>query len=131
MAASAHGRARIAVTLAAALAASVVLPLTAASATSATSSTRTAGAAPADPARCPTSTWPARTAWAPRATRRSKVWYTVADGVLSDTYAPTIDNTDVSTLQPDRHRRARFTDLQPRDMTYTRAAPTRPGWPAR
>ncbi len=29
----------------------------------------------------------------------SKVWYTVADGVLSDVYEPTIDNTDVSTLQ--------------------------------
>ena len=28
----------------------------------------------------------------------SKVWYTVADGVLSDVYEPTIDNTDVSTL---------------------------------
>src|SRR5690348_12515408 len=31
--------------------------------------------------------------------RGSKVWYTVADGVLSDVYEPTIDNTDVSTLQ--------------------------------
>src|SRR5690348_3424995 len=30
---------------------------------------------------------------------RSKVWYTVADGVLSDVYEPTIDNTNVSTLQ--------------------------------
>jgi glucoamylase len=29
----------------------------------------------------------------------SKVWYTVAGGVLSDVYEPTIDNTDVSTLQ--------------------------------
>ncbi|HEY4459501.1 MAG TPA: glucoamylase, partial [Pseudonocardiaceae bacterium] len=29
----------------------------------------------------------------------SKVWYTVADGVLSDVYEPTIDNTNVSTLQ--------------------------------
>ena len=29
----------------------------------------------------------------------SKVWYTVADGVLSDIYEPTIDNTNVSTLQ--------------------------------
>ncbi|MGH3283431.1 MAG: hypothetical protein ACRDPD_01880, partial [Streptosporangiaceae bacterium] len=31
--------------------------------------------------------------------RGSKVWYTVAGGVLSDVYEPTIDNTDVSTLQ--------------------------------
>src|SRR5512141_883452 len=29
----------------------------------------------------------------------SKVWFTVADGVLSDVYEPTIDNTDVHTLQ--------------------------------
>ena len=29
----------------------------------------------------------------------SKVWYTVAGGVLSDVYEPTIDNTNVETLQ--------------------------------
>jgi glucoamylase len=48
----------------------------------------------------------------------SKVWFTVADGVLSDTYWPTIDATDVNTLQylvTDGHS---FTDLQTRDMTY-------------
>jgi glucoamylase len=51
--------------------------------------------------------------------RRSKVWYTIADGVLSDVYFPTNDNTDVETLQyvvTDGHS---FTDLQTRDMTYT------------
>jgi glucoamylase len=31
--------------------------------------------------------------------RTSKVWYTVANGVLSDVYFPTIDNTNVETLQ--------------------------------
>ena len=31
--------------------------------------------------------------------RTSKVWFTVADGVLSDVYYPTIDNTNVETLQ--------------------------------
>jgi glucoamylase len=49
----------------------------------------------------------------------SKVWFTVADGVLSDTYWPTIDATNVNTLQyvvTDGHS---FTDLQTRDMTYT------------
>ncbi|TCO57222.1 glucan 1,4-alpha-glucosidase [Actinocrispum wychmicini] len=49
----------------------------------------------------------------------SKVWFTVAGGVLSDVYAPTIDNTNVETLQfivTDGHS---FTDLQTRDMTYT------------
>jgi glucoamylase len=48
----------------------------------------------------------------------SKVWFTVADGVLSDTYWPTIDATNVHTLQylvTDGHS---FTDLQTRDMTY-------------
>ncbi len=54
--------------------------------------------------------------------RGSKVWYTVADGVLSDVYEPTIDNTDVSTLQYIVTDGATFTDLQARDMTYTVAA---------
>lgn len=47
----------------------------------------------------------------------SKVWYTVAGGTLSDTYAPTIDNTDVKTLDPIVTGPG-FTALQPRDMTY-------------
>jgi len=50
--------------------------------------------------------------------RRSKVWYTVADGELSDTYAPTIDNTDVKSLDPIVTGPG-FTALQPRDLTYT------------
>ena len=53
------------------------------------------------------------------ANRDSKVWYTVADGVLSDVYEPTIDNTDVSTLQYIVTDGATFTDMQTRDMTYT------------
>ncbi len=52
----------------------------------------------------------------------SKVWYTVAGGVLSDVYEPTIDNTDVSTLQYIVTDGTTFTDLQARDMTYTVAA---------
>jgi glucoamylase len=42
----------------------------------------------------------------------SKVWFTVADGVLSDTYWPTVDATNVHTLQylvTDGHS---FTDVQ-------------------
>jgi glucoamylase len=54
--------------------------------------------------------------------RGSKVWYTVAGGVLSDVYEPTIDNTDVSTLQYIVTDGSTFTDLQARDMTYTVAA---------
>jgi glucan 1,4-alpha-glucosidase len=49
----------------------------------------------------------------------SKVWYTVAGGVLSDVYYPTIDNTNVETLQYVVTDGASFTDLQARDMTYT------------
>jgi glucoamylase len=48
----------------------------------------------------------------------SKVWFTVAGGVLSDVYWPTVDATNVHTLQyvvTDGHT---FTDLQTRDMTY-------------
>jgi glucoamylase len=52
----------------------------------------------------------------------SKVWYTVADGVLSDVYEPTIDNTNVETLQYVVTDGSTFTDLQTRDMTYTVAA---------
>jgi len=53
------------------------------------------------------------------AAQGSKVWYTVAGGVLSDVYEPTIDNTNVSTLQYIVTDGATFTDLQARDMTYT------------
>ncbi|SMD20774.1 Glycosyl hydrolases family 15 [Kibdelosporangium aridum] len=52
----------------------------------------------------------------------SKVWFTVADGVLSDVYAPTIDNTNVETLQFIVTDGRTFTDLQSRDMTYTVSA---------
>src|SRR6266704_2319529 len=54
--------------------------------------------------------------------RGSKVWYTVAGGALSDVYEPTIDNTDVSTLQYIVTDGSTFTDPQTRDMTYTVAA---------
>src|SRR4051795_7669307 len=50
---------------------------------------------------------------------RSKVWFTVADGVLSDVYYPTNDTTDNETLQYVVTDGASFTDLQTRDMTYT------------
>ncbi len=57
---------------------------------------------------------------------RSKVWYTVAGGVLSDVYSPTIDTTNVETLQYVVTDGQTFTDLQSRDMTYTVRA-TDPG----
>src|SRR5213083_1476294 len=49
----------------------------------------------------------------------SKVWYTVANGVLSDVYYPTVDNTNLETLQYVVTDGSTFTDLQTRDMTYT------------
>src|SRR4051812_10428150 len=51
--------------------------------------------------------------------RRSKVWFTVADGVLSDVYFPTNDTTNNETLQYVVTDGTSFTDLQTRDMTYT------------
>jgi len=49
----------------------------------------------------------------------SKVWFTVAGGVLSDVYEPTIDNTNVKSLQYVVTDGATFTDLQERDTGYT------------
>ena len=48
----------------------------------------------------------------------SRVWFTVADGVLSDTYWPNIDATNVHTLQYVVTDGSTFTDLQTRDMSY-------------
>src|SRR5881409_13341 len=52
----------------------------------------------------------------------SKVWYTLANGVLSDVYYPTADTTNVETLQYVVTDGSTFTDLQTRNMTYTVAA---------
>lgn len=49
----------------------------------------------------------------------SKVWFTVAGGVLSDVYEPTIDNTNVKSLQYVVTDGSTFTDLQERDTSYT------------
>src|ERR1700756_182775 len=49
----------------------------------------------------------------------SKVWFTVANGVLSDVYYPNADNTNVETLQYVVTDGSTFTDLQTRDTTYT------------
>ena len=53
----------------------------------------------------------------------SKAWYSVADGVLSDTFSPTIEQSNVNTVQyivTDGHS---FSDLQQRDMTYRVSSP--------
>src|SRR3984885_9798589 len=59
--------------------------------------------------------------------RTSKVWYSVADGVLSDTFSPTIENTNVSTVQYIVTDGRSFADLQQRDMTYSVSSPDRSG----
>ena len=48
-----------------------------------------------------------------------KVWFMVADGVLSDVYFPTNDNTNNETLQYVVTDGSTFTGLGTRDMTYT------------
>jgi glucoamylase len=57
----------------------------------------------------------------------SKVWFTVAGGVLSDVFSPNIEATNVNTVQyivTDGHS---FADLQQRNMTYSLASPDRSG----
>lgn len=49
----------------------------------------------------------------------SQVWFTLADGVLSDVYYPTLDNTNVKTLEYIVTDGKTFTDLQTRDTTFT------------
>jgi glucoamylase len=51
--------------------------------------------------------------------RTSKVWFTVAGGVLSDVYYPTIESSNVKTVQYIVTDGKTFADLQQRDMTYT------------
>ena len=56
----------------------------------------------------------------------SRVWFTVAGGVLSDVYWPNVDATNVHTLQyvvTDGHS---FTDVQTRDLSYS-VVPDRTG----
>jgi glucoamylase len=51
--------------------------------------------------------------------RVSKVWFTVAGGVLSDVYEPTIDTTNVESMRFVVTDGRTFTELQGRDTTYT------------
>ena len=50
--------------------------------------------------------------------RESKVWFTVAGGVLSDAYFPTNDTTNVETLQFVVTDGQTFTDMAARDMVH-------------
>jgi glucoamylase len=57
----------------------------------------------------------------------SKVWFTVADGVLSDVFSPTIENSNVSTVQYIVTDGRSFAALQQRDMSYSVSSPDRSG----
>ena len=84
-----------------------------------------AGGAPAGPGTASTFDLARKDCLGTARNTGSRIWYTVADGVLSDVYEPTVDNTDVGTLQYAVTDGSSFTDLQTRDMTYTvQADPT-------
>jgi glucoamylase len=128
MARSAHRRARAFLSgrglplITALLAAAGLVPL-AATATSASPAARAAGdVAPGAPGAMSYFDLARKDCVGTATGTTSKVWYTVADGVLSDTYEPTIDNTNVATLQYIVTDGSTFTDLQTRDMTYTVSA---------
>ena len=95
---------------------------TAATGTAAAGSAGSAGVAPGAPGAMSYFDLARKDCVGTAAGTASKVWYTVAGGVLSDTYEPTIDNTNVSTLQYVVTDGSTFTDLQTRDMTYTVSA---------
>ena len=100
----------------------VITAGTASATQAATQAAAQAGAAPGAPGAASYFDLARKDCLGTAAGRGSKVWYTVAAGVLSDVYEPTIDNTDVSTLQYVVTDGSTFTDLQTRDMTYTVAA---------
>ncbi len=103
-------------------AAMVPLAASAAGATTVTDATASATSAPGAPGAMSYFDLARKDCVGTSAGTRSKVWYTVAGGVLSDTYEPTIDNTNVSTLQYLVTDGSTFTDLQTRDMTYSVSA---------
>jgi glucan 1,4-alpha-glucosidase len=53
----------------------------------------------------------------------SKVWFTVAGGVLSDVFSPSIEATNVNTVQYIVTDGRTFADSQQRDMTYAVSSP--------
>ncbi len=123
MARSARGRRHFITILGAVATAGAMLPLAAASAGAATTTAQAAGSiAPGAPGTMSYFDLARKDCVGTATGTASKVWYTVAGGVLSDTYEPTIDNTNVSTLQYIVTNGSTFTDLQTRDMSYTVSA---------
>jgi glucan 1,4-alpha-glucosidase len=118
----ARGRRIFTVAASAAVAGGLAVAVPAATAASSASAATSAAAAPGAPGAPSYFDLARKDCVGTAAGTGSKVWYTVADGVLSDVYEPTIDNTNVSTLQYVVTDGSTFTDLQTRDMTYTVAA---------
>jgi glucoamylase len=118
----ARGRRIFSLTASAAVVAGLAVAVPAATAASSATAATTATAAPGAPGASSYFDLARKDCVGTAAGTGSKVWYTVAGGVLSDVYEPTIDNTNVSTLQYVVTDGSTFTDLQTRDMTYTVAA---------
>ena len=88
---------------------------------------RAADRAAADgPGTSRTSTLRARTVSAPPATALEGLVHRRRRRAVCDIYYPTIDTTNVETLQYVVTDGATFTDLQTRDMTYAVRIPRRP-----
>jgi glucoamylase len=101
MARSARARRRFLGSLAGLAAVGVLLPLGGASASAATEQRAVpaaGGVAPGGPGTMSYFDLARKDCVGTSAATASKVWYTVAGGVLSDTYEPTIDNTNVAAL---------------------------------
>jgi glucoamylase len=82
-----------------------------------------AGSAPGGPGRQAYLDSSRKDCFGTAASTSSKAWFTVAGGVLSDVYSPTIENTDNGTLQYVVTDGSSFAALQQRDMTYSVSSP--------
>src|SRR5271170_1821998 len=105
----------------------IVVPGLAGAAPSAAASPAVSGAAPGGPGTQSYLDVARKDCFGTAQNTTSKVWFTVADGVLSDVYYPTIESSNVKTLQYIVTDGKTFADLQERDMTYTVSSPDRSG----
>jgi glucoamylase len=105
------------------LAALALAAMAAAAASASGSRVRASGSAPGGPGAQSYLDQARKDCFGTARNNTSKVWFTVAHGVLSDAFSPTIENTNVKTLQyivTDGHT---FSDLQERDMRYSVSSP--------
>jgi glucan 1,4-alpha-glucosidase len=109
------------------LAAAVVVPAGAGTAAASAPASRPAGAAPGGPGSQAYLDVARKDCLGTARNTTSKVWFTVAGGVLSDVYSPTLENTNLKTLQYIVTDGRTFADLQQRDMSYAVSSPDRSG----